>query len=110
MFILVIQITKAVHVSKRYSLDIILATIMISLVKQTGNFKCWQPLFVCVCVIVKALKKRIKQILKDKVSMAYSLRIGFRSRLGQRHGLQNTTLISCFYKKYLWKSDICILL
>jgi hypothetical protein len=40
----------------------------------------------------------------------YSLRIGFRSRLEQRHGLQNTTLISCFYKKYLWKSDICILL
>jgi hypothetical protein len=40
----------------------------------------------------------------------YSLRIRFRSRLGQRHGLQNTTLTSCFYKKYLWKSNICILL
>jgi hypothetical protein len=40
----------------------------------------------------------------------YSLRIGFISCLGQRHGLQNTTLTSCFYKKYLWKSDICILL
>jgi hypothetical protein len=40
----------------------------------------------------------------------YSLPIGFKSRLGQRHGLQNTTLTSCFYKKYLWKSDICILL
>jgi hypothetical protein len=40
----------------------------------------------------------------------YFLRIGFRSRLGQRYGLQNTTLTSCFYKKYLWKSDICILL
>jgi hypothetical protein len=40
----------------------------------------------------------------------YFLRIGFRSRLGERHCLQNTTLTSCFYKKYLWKSDICILL
>jgi hypothetical protein len=28
----------------------------------------------------------------------YSIRIEFRSRLGQRHGLQNTTLTSYFYK------------
>jgi hypothetical protein len=40
----------------------------------------------------------------------YSLRTRKGSRLGQRHGLQNTTLTTCFYKKYLLKSDICILL
>jgi hypothetical protein len=49
-------------------------------------------------------------MLKYVVKTTYSLCIGFRSRLGQRHGLQNTTLTSYFYKKYLWKSDICILL
>jgi len=40
----------------------------------------------------------------------YSLHIEFRSRLGQRHGLQNTTLVSYFNKKYLGKNDIFILL
>jgi hypothetical protein len=33
----------------------------------------------------------------------YSLRFGKRSRLGQRHGLQNTTLTSFFYKNIYWK-------
>jgi hypothetical protein len=38
----------------------------------------------------------------------YSLRIGFRSRLGQRHGLQNTTLTSCFYKKNIYEKVIYV--
>jgi hypothetical protein len=38
---------------------------------------------------------------KNGSGIAYSLRIGFKSRLGQGHDLQNTTLTSCFYKKYL---------
>jgi hypothetical protein len=39
------------------------------------------------------------QIAVDQRLCMYSLRIGFRSRLGQRYGLQNITLTSCFYKK-----------
>jgi hypothetical protein len=39
----------------------------------------------------------------------YSIRFGKRSRLGQRHGLQSTTLTSYFLKKLL-KTKICILL
>jgi hypothetical protein len=33
----------------------------------------------------------------------YSLRFGKRSRLKQRHSLQNTTLTSLFYKNIYWK-------
>jgi hypothetical protein len=35
--------------------------------------------------------------------MEYSLRFPIRSRLGQRHGHQNTTLTSLFYKNLYWK-------
>jgi hypothetical protein len=35
---------------------------------------------------------------------------GLLNEVGQRHGLQITTLISYFYKKYLLKTNICILL
>jgi hypothetical protein len=33
----------------------------------------------------------------------YSLLFGKRSRLGQRYGLQNTSLTSIFYKNIYWK-------
>ena len=33
-----------------------------------------------------------------KTKIIYSLHIGKRRRLGQRHGLQNITLTSCYYK------------
>jgi hypothetical protein len=70
--------------------------------------------------IMKSMYKLISYIvLSQPINLAhyecviptkYSLHIEFRSRLRQRHGLQNTTLTSCFYKKYLWKNNICILL
>ena len=62
-----------------------------------------QPLYVveglCISVgdNVTAYTKR-KGKGKQKEHM-YSLRISKRSRLGQRHGLQNTTLTSYFLKK-----------
>jgi hypothetical protein len=35
--------------------------------------------------------------------VTYSLRFIIRSRLGQRHGHQSTTLTSLFYKNLYWK-------
>jgi hypothetical protein len=48
--------------------------------------------------LIKNLYNKL-QLEKQVCLVTYSLRIRFRSRLGQRHGLQNTTLTSCFYKK-----------
>jgi hypothetical protein len=40
----------------------------------------------------------VPHLVDDGLSILYSLRFGKWSRLEQRHGLQSTTLTSCFYK------------
>jgi hypothetical protein len=47
---------------------------------------------------------------RRRSKLEYSLQFGKWSRLGQRHGLQSTTLTSYFYIKNLLKTNICILL
>jgi hypothetical protein len=44
-----------------------------------------------------------RNIFKYNKLAYYSLRFGKRSRLGHRHGLQNTTLTSIFYKNIYLK-------
>ena len=43
-------------------------------------------------------KKQQTKMEKKNCTEWYSLRAGKRSRLGQRHGLQNITLTPCYYK------------